>query len=70
MDFIDRFDTCQLLHISTSTLKRLVRRGILQAYHLEGSRKNYYSKIQITSMMRTKNSITYTEKHHFAPVGK
>lgn len=63
MDFIDSFDTCQMLHISDRTLRRLVRRGIIQMYRLEGCRKNYFSKKQITDMMRAQSLVSRIEKH-------
>lgn len=62
MDFIDSFDTCQMLHISDRTLRRLVQRGIIQMYRLEGCRKNYFSKKQITDMMRAQSLVSRIEK--------
>lgn len=63
MDFIDSFDTCQMLHISDRTLRRLVQRGIVQMYRLEGCRKNYFSKKQIADMMRAQSLVSRIEKH-------
>ena len=57
MDFIDQFEVCQMLHISDRTLSRLRSKGIIETYRFEGSRKNYYSKSQIQSMLKAQHLV-------------
>lgn len=58
MEFLDKYDVCQMLHISERTLLRLTKKGIIQVYRLEGCSKNYYNKKQITDMIKAQNLVT------------
>lgn len=61
MDFLDKYDVCQMLHISERTLARLSQKGIIQVYRLEGCAKNFYKKKQIMDMIKAQNLVNRIE---------
>lgn len=57
MTYLDTYDTLQQLHISRSTLKRLVRRGVLHAHRFPHSRKLYFSQEEIEKALSLTSTV-------------